>query len=85
MRFHNSNGITCSDEKRVKGKLVKSSGCSDYYENENAMHALIEITLKFYHSTVLAHVTLSIFFAVETFSLCFTHPFASIMEDAMAK
>lgn len=72
MRFHNSNGITWSDEKRMKEKLVKSSGCSDYYENENAMHALIGITLKFYLFTVLAYVTLSISFAVEALSLCFT-------------
>ena len=83
MSFHNSNDITCSDEKRAKRKLVKSSGCSDYYENDNAMHVLIEITLKFYHSTVLAYVTLS--FAVEALSLCFAHAFASIMQDAMAK
>lgn len=85
MRFQNSNSVTCSDEKRVKGKLGKSSVCSDYYENENAMHALIEITLKFYHCTVLAYATLSISFVVEALSLCFTHAFASIMQDAMTK
>jgi len=49
------------------------------------MHALIEITLIFYCSTVLPYVTLPIFFAVEALSLCFTCDFLSIMQDAIAK
>lgn len=69
----------------MKKKSGKSSGCSDYYENENAMCALREITQKFYHSTVLAYVTLSISFAVEALSLCSIHAFASVMLNAMAK
>lgn len=66
MRFLNSNGIIYSDEKRVEGKLVKSSGCSLYFEKENAMQTEI----------VLNHiVTLSISFILEVFSLCLLYNF----------
>lgn len=68
MRFLNSNGITCSDEKRVEGKLAKSSECSLYYERENAMHTLTEIVLNYM-------VTLFISFVVEVFILCFMYKF----------
>lgn len=68
MRFLNSNGITCSDEKRVEGKSAKSSECSLYYERENAMHTLTEIVLNYM-------VTLFISFVVEVFILCFMYKF----------
>lgn len=77
--------MPCGDEKRVKENLAKSLECSDCYENENATHALVEITLKFYCSTILAYVMLSNFFALGALRLCFAHAFGSIMQDAMAK
>lgn len=77
MRFHNSNDMTCGGEKRVKGKLVKSSRCYEYYEKENLMHALTEITLKFYCFTLCHTSSLFCFWSSQpVFYTCFCKCYA---------